>query len=175
MPQSRKQAGKVAADQPDRDLQQAIAAARRQLEAERAEGTPTAAQIERSIADANAQLEVIRARQARQKERCKRRKREIADWQDWCQRAESGEKPEQLLQMQNEVAWRHQQLHAMEQEIADLYPMRLELEGRVERLKAQLIALQAGVYERPVEEDPRLQSLIEERDRQQRDRKLLRR
>ncbi len=145
-------------------LDKVVEETRRFLQAERDQGVPSQEQVDAGIKKAVEELEVIRGELKKAKKQVKKRKKEIHRWKEWYNRLEQDDKSAELEQLQQEISWRAGEIARQEAEIARLYSSGIESEGKLEHLNVQLNALKEGVYEKPLEEDPRLRSIIRERD-----------
>ena len=143
-------------------LKRLAAGLQKQLEAERVGGPPTRARLQATLEQAEDDLERLEAETEKAKRRSKKRKREIDEWKTWYANQAGIDKTAARAKLDSEITWRAAEINALEARIAQLVADDLAAEGRLEQARHQLAALEAGVYDRPVEEDPRLVSLMEE-------------
>lgn len=136
---------------------------RRQLKKERAGPPPSAEALEATIQEAQAQVDSIQAEINEAKSLAKKRKREIHEWKLWYQGLPGIDKTAEWAKLQNEIDWRAAEIRSLEEQISGLENEKWNATGRLEMAKQSLEALNAGVYDRPLDEDPRLVALQSER------------
>ena len=130
------------------------------LESERAQGPPQLEQIQSKLAQLDTQAQYISQQIQKAKALSKKRKKEIDEWKLWYNGLGETDKSAELAQLNQEIDWRAAEIAKAEAKIADLSAQLLAQEGEEVALKQQLQALEAGVYDKPLEEDPRLVSVM---------------
>lgn len=158
----------------DRGAGQAIAAGRErvamleqllgELRAEHAAGAPERAALLDTIARAEAEARRIGAELARLKAQAKQYKREVDDWKQWYHTLPGISRLVELAKLQGEIRWRSAAIAAAEAQIGALSAAHLAAAGAVERGQQQLAAFEAGVYERPIADDPRILDVMRQLD-----------
>ncbi len=143
-------------------LKRLAADMRKQFEAERAGGPPTRAGLQAALEQAEDDIERLEAETEKAKQQSKKRKREIDEWKAWYNNQAGIDKTAARAKLDSEITWRAAEINALEARIAQLVADDLEAEGRVEQARHQMTALEAGVYDRPIKEDPRLVGVLEE-------------
>ncbi len=154
-PISSEQAMRIGADW----LKQQLAELLSRCEAERAEGVPDLAQLELKLSRAPKKVEKIQTKIRKAKRQAKQRKQEIAEWKLWCEGIGSMDKSEERAKLELEIQWRSVEIAAQETKISQLETEKLAALGDVERHAEQIEAVKAGIYDLPLEEDPRLLEL----------------
>lgn len=138
------------------DLEKRVELVRSDIVAERAMGVPDREQLQAEHAQALIYAnKAITAAEAGKAE-AKRRKKEIDDWKDWYNNLPEEEKEVGLAKLQSEIAWRAAELERLTPKITELLINQANAQGALEVAQQRLSAFEAGIYERPVEEDPRL-------------------
>lgn len=132
---------------------------KRQLKAERKNGIPNEKNILKELALAKAEFDQSKIKVSKAKTQSKKRKREIDEWKNWYHNLAEIDKSLQLEKLQAEINWRAAEIATIESSIADLYIKRLVIEERIETAKQKLAAIESGIYELSIEEDPRLLSI----------------
>lgn len=135
-----------------------------QLQKERAGPPPSAEALEATIQEAQAKVDRIQAVINEAKSLAKKRKREIDEWKLWYQGLPGIDKTAEWAKLQSEINWRGAEIRALEEQISGLETEKWNATGRLEMARQSLEALNAGVYDRPLEEDPRLVALQAERE-----------
>lgn len=128
----------------------------RQLRAERRAGKPDVTQLQANVAQAQQQVDTINSEKDRLKDAASNRKNEITEWKQWYDALPGLDKTTELEQLNHEVQWRLKEVVQLETDIGKLYGDEFEASNQLEFAKQQLAAFEAGVFERPVDQDPRL-------------------
>lgn len=144
-------------------LDQMLATMREQVQDARAKGPAYQHELIRSRESTAARVATHRKMITSAKNHCKKRKREIDEWKLWYSGNEKADKSAELAQLNQEIEWRAADIAAKEAEISALYTELLVAEGEYEQLSLQLDALNALSDSDPVDADPRIQHLLEER------------
>ncbi len=134
------------------------------LKAERSRGAPAKADLEASAAAAEKELERIAGATSQAKARIKKRKRELSDWKQWYANLTDIDKSTEKSTLDREVAWRAREIQDLQTRLGTLEGENLNTMGRLEQTRIQMEALQAGAYDRPLDEDPRLTHVQFERE-----------
>jgi len=143
-------------------LKKIATAIRKQLKAERAGGLPTEASLQAALDEAEDRVEQLEARIAKAKGLSKKRKREIDEWKTWYNNQPDIDKTAARAKLDGEIHWRADEIKKLEDQISRRIAKHLDAEGAVEQVRHQMAALEAGVYDRPIKEDPRLIGVLEE-------------
>jgi hypothetical protein len=108
-----------------------------------------------------AQREAERAATAAEKAKAQasRRKKEIDEWKAWYNSLPEDEKAVGLVKLQSEIKWRAAELDILTPQISELLAAQAAAVGNLELAQQRLRAFEAGVFERPIDEDPRLHRL----------------
>jgi chromosome segregation ATPase len=138
------------------DPNQILNAVRDQLLEERQNGTPNKSHLQEKIADKKKEIENIQTQIDKAKEQAKKRKREIDDWIQWFHTLATTDRTEEQAKLTVEIDWRGAEINARQDEIGILETQKWDIRKQLEALQQQLLALEEGVYDRPIEEDPRL-------------------
>lgn len=128
----------------------------KQLRAERRAGIPDSAQLQANVEQAQLQVDAINSEKERLKDAASNRKNEITEWKQWYDALPGLDKTVELEQLNHEVQWRLKEVVQLETDIGKLYGDEFEVSSQLELAKQQLTAFEAGVFERPVDQDPRL-------------------
>jgi hypothetical protein len=129
---------------------------RQELEAERANLPESQAVIEGEILKAKMQLDKVQTKIDKEKNSAKKRKKEIDEWKRWYNSNPHIDKTEARAKLSVEIDWRGQEIASHEAKISQLEAEKLV---KMEALEKQNLFLEAylnGVFDLPVEEDPRL-------------------
>lgn len=137
-------------------LKEAVDVVRFQLSKEREKGKPNKNQLQTQIAAKQDEIEKIQSQIEKAKSHAKRRKREIDDWKQWFHTFPGPDRTEEQAKLNVEINWRGAEINVRQDEIGRLETQKWAIRGELEALQQQLFALNEGVYERPIEEDPRL-------------------
>lgn len=140
-------------------LAERIANVQAQLEAERAAGPFTLSGLQAEVAKAREKAERAFAAAEKGKARANKRKDEIDEWKAWYNSLPDDEKVAGLGKLQSEIRWRAAELEILTPQIRDLLAAQATALGNMELAQQRLTAFEVGVYERPVEDDPRLTNL----------------
>jgi chromosome segregation ATPase len=130
-----------------------------QIEAERREGPPNVAELQATIQAIKDEIEHIQARIEKAKAQAKKRKREIDDWKQWYHTLPGVDRSEEQAKLAAEINWRGAEITARQDEIGVLESQKWAAKERWEKAKQRLSAVEEGVYDRPIEQDPRLLSV----------------
>lgn len=144
-----------------RQVTSLLADVRARLEAERAAGPPDREELQTKLTLAQAEADKAQVALDQTKELAKQRKREIDEWKSWYDQQPEEEKESALAKLLNEVTWRAAELEGLGPKITQAAQALINATAPVEAAKQQLAAFDAGVHLRPLEEDPRLQTLTE--------------
>lgn len=144
-----------------------------QVEEERKHGPAIESDLDEQLAAVQKKDSSIRKEIKTAKEHCKTRKTEIEDWRQWFGTLSKIDKSEELRQMNEEIEWRIKDIADKEKAISELYTQLLQTEGETEQLKIRLDAIKFENPDTPVEEDSRIKSIKEEKDRTLKKIKLL--
>jgi len=129
------------------------------LETEREAALPTAAHIEAAIHNAQAAEASLRAEIDQAKRQARTRKQEIAELKQWYAALPQADQLSELDRLHRDIAWRGAEINTLQAQIGALETRKLAVTVRLETATAQREAHRAGVYTRPLEEDPRWQSV----------------
>jgi chromosome segregation ATPase len=152
----------IAAEIPGR-----VALLERTLEAlriEHAAGAPARQMLVDAIAQAEAKVARLANELGRLKAEAKQYKRQVDDWKQWFHTLPGINRALQLAKLQGEIQWRSAAIAATEAQIAALGAAQIAAQDELERARHQLAALDAGVFSRPISEDPRLLAVMAELD-----------
>ena len=127
-----------------------------ELEAERSNLPNSVDVIQVSIAEAELNLEKVQAKINKAKGQSKQRKQEISEWKRWYEAIAQINKAQEWETLTQEMTWRSQIISDCEVKISQLESKKLMLMGELEKKRIQLVAFMNGVYELPLNEDPRL-------------------
>lgn len=141
---------------------------RRNLEDERKNGIPHQHVLEEIMAKLVAEEEQLTRKLKKAKAICKKRKQEIVQWQTWFKELNQENKAEEKKQLENELEWRQKEVVQQEVKISHLYGLRTEKELEKSEKEVQLEALKRGVHKLPIDQDPRLSGILEEKKELQR-------
>ncbi len=140
-------------------LEEAVAALRRQVRAERRRGVPDRATLEAALDEAERDVLDRDAEVTRLRQFARRRKDEISGWKDWYATQDAqltADTVSNLERLNAEIGWRAAEIAATESEIQKRLAALVDAEGVAARLGSQLAALDAGAYGMPMRDDPRL-------------------
>ena len=142
-------------------LKQQLVTLRSRLEMERAEGVPDLATLEAQLTKANRQADRVAAKIEKTKRKAKQRKAEVAEWKRWYDAEGKLDKSEEHTKLMSETLWRSEAIATLEAKIVQLESDQLSAQTTVEQLEENIEAVKAGVYELPVDQDPRILELRE--------------
>lgn len=145
------------------ELGERNASVRAQLTAERAAGPFTRSGLQAEVDQAQAEAERAFHAAEKAKAQARDRKDEIDEWKTWYNSLPEDEKEAGLAKLQSEIKWRAAELEVLTPEISDLLAAQASALGDLELAQQRLSAFEAGVFDRPVEEDPRLVGLFQSR------------
>jgi phage shock protein A len=126
------------------------------LRAEHAAGPPERAALAHAIATAEGEVARLAAEIERRKAQAKQYKREVDGWKQWYHGQPAISRLPQLAKLQAEIMWRSGAIAGLEAQIGALYTAHSAAHSALEVARRQLDALDAGIYERPISEDPRI-------------------
>lgn len=138
---------------------------RARIKAERPETIHDPSVIQVEIERARLNWEKVQSELDQAKGLSQKRKNEIDEWKAWYEKLPTAEKQSGLERLQREIAWRANELASNGEKINELIPKEFEAKGVFEMAKLKLAAFQAGVHKLPMEEDPRLKSVLTELDK----------
>ena len=136
---------------------------RGRLKEERRRGKPDRSDLEASAAAAEKKLARIAAATNEAKDQIKKRKRELSEWKQWYGNLAQIDKTSKKAALDREVAWRADEIQHLQTRIGGLEGESLNAMGELEQARIQLDALEAGAYDRPLDDDPRLTHVQVER------------
>ena len=137
-------------------LTRLLSEVRLQIEAERANPPASAEAIKADILKAEKQVEKVQKKINKEKQECKKRKREIDEWKRGYQSIANIDKSHEREKLNVEISWRSQIISQGEANIGQLEAEKLIAITNLEKAKIQLVAFANGVYDNPIESDPRL-------------------
>ncbi len=137
-------------------LTRLLSEVRLQIEAERANPPASEEAIKAEILKAEMQVEKVQKKINKEKQECKKRKREIDEWKRWYHSIANIDKSQELDKLNVEISWRGQAISQGEANISQLEAEKLAAIMNLEKVKIQLEAFANGVYDSPIESDPRL-------------------
>jgi len=143
-------------------LAERVAEVRAQLEAERAAGPFTLSGLQVELAQAQSEAERAATAAEKAKAQASRRKKEIDEWKAWYNSLLEDEKAIGLVKLQSEIKWRAAELDILTPQISELLAAQATAVGNLELAQQRLRAFEAGVFERPIDEDPRLLHITEQ-------------
>lgn len=147
----------VAEAQAEADrLKTFLAQLKNNLKAEREGGPPSPAELEAATDRIEAEIAGYQREINAAKALAKKRKREIDEWKLWYQGIGSVDKMAEKIRLDNELAWRANEINSAQEKIGALEAQKWESQGKMETVLQQIAALEAGVYDKPISEDPRL-------------------
>lgn len=126
------------------------------LKAERSRGRPAKKDLETAAAAAEKKLACLEAAVRQAKVQIKKRKRELSEWKQWYGNLAQIDKTTEKAALDREVAWRADEIQGLQKRIGALEAKSLNAMGEMEQARIQLEALEAGAYDRPLDDDPRL-------------------
>lgn len=132
---------------------------RKALERERAGGELTKDNLQMAVTAAQREVETNGAAADRAKRKATQLKREIDEWKSWFANLPADEQETGLVTLQSEIKWRAAELDKLTPQIADLLAVAAHAVSQLELANQQRVAFEAGVFDRPLDEDPRLISL----------------
>ena len=125
------------------------------LKAERENGPPIRSAVTAQLHTIQLELEKVQQESTRLKAHAKRRKTEIDEWKAWYAALLEDKKKEGWPKLKAEIDWRAGDIAASEKVISELELQAISIGSKAQQLKHQLVAIEHGIYNRPVEEDPR--------------------
>ena len=134
---------------------------KKMLKTERASGPPTQTDLDTAETQIETELAGVERQISAAKKLAKKRKREIDEWKLWYQNIGSSDKSAEKVKLDHELAWRADDINRAQEKIGLLETQKWETQGKLEAVLQQMAALEAGVYDRPISEDPRLLDLQE--------------
>jgi hypothetical protein len=140
-------------------LKALLAHIRKEVKAERVGSPPASAELHTVIDRTNAEIEAYQRQINAAKALAKKRKREIDEWKQWYQGTGSIDKTVEKARLDVEIDWRGAEINIVEAKIGELETRKWQSRERLELAEQRLAALEAGVYDRPLAEDPRLLDL----------------
>jgi len=135
---------------------------RQLLSQERQQPTPDLQSLQQTIDSLAQQALQLKKKIKNLKNRCKHRQQEIDAWYLWFQSIETVEKSEEKAQLLQQVEWRRDEITLQQQRIPVLYQQLNEIELALLTQQAHHEAIQQGVHQLPIEQDPRLAELLTE-------------
>jgi hypothetical protein len=133
-----------------------LAEVRSQIEAERVNPPASEEAIKTDILKAEMQVEKVQKKIDKEKQECKKRKTEIDEWKRWYHSIATLDKAQELDKLNVEIDWRGQSISEGESRISQFEAEKLVAIMELEKVKIQLAAFVNGVYDQPIELDPRL-------------------
>ena len=126
-----------------------------ELEEERATLPTSLDEIQSSILDAERHLDSLQRKINQAKAQRKQRKQEIDEWKQWYGAIAPINKTQAWATLNMEISWRSQDIRDCEATIRRLETEKLVTMGMVEKKHMQFAAFANGLYDRPIEQDPR--------------------
>jgi hypothetical protein len=148
------------AKEREKFLRTSVDKIRAQVINERAQAARGPAEIQKEFNRALQDWKTVQSELEKAKELARKRKDEIDEWKTWYEKLPAAEKASSIDRLQNEIRWRADELATNGNKINELIPKEFETRGKFEMAKQKLDAFHAGVHKRPIEEDPRLTSII---------------
>ncbi len=145
-----------------KDLKKILSLMRRHVKEERKKGPAIEAEIDHQLSLAQYEMEALSKKVTAAKAHCKKRKREIDEWKLWYNGVAQIDKSAELKQLQEEIAWRAIEIATKEKEISELSLKVLLAEGKCEQLTLRLEALANGIWEGPIDQEPRVKNVLQE-------------
>ncbi|MFK8102007.1 MAG: hypothetical protein AB8G15_05775 [Saprospiraceae bacterium] len=145
-----------------KDLNKVLSQMRRHVKEERKKGPAIEEEITHQLSLAQQELEALSKKITSAKAHSKKRKREIDEWKLWYNGVAQIDKSAELKQLQEEIAWRAAEIAAKEIEISTLLGHSLVAEGKCEQLKLRLEGLSNGIWEGPIDQEPRVKNVLQE-------------
>jgi hypothetical protein len=121
------------------------------------------ADLEAAVTQGEEKADQIAASVEQAKEQIKGRKRELSQWKLWYANLPEIDKSDAKTTLDREVAWRAREIQTLQTRIGSLEAEKLTVMGQTEQARIQIEALQAGAYDRPLDDDPRLVQVRAER------------
>lgn len=146
-------------------LDQFIIELRTTLENERKSGIPNIADQKAAIMAKISEKEKVQQEIESAKDRCRMRNREIDNWKSWLNSIAKIDKSEEIVKVDVEIKWRVSEISRQESLISSLEAKKMALMLDLMLSEMNLKAIEEGALNHPLDEDPRLLSLIAERDR----------
>ncbi|MEM9245635.1 MAG: hypothetical protein AAGA67_07850 [Cyanobacteria bacterium P01_F01_bin.153] len=115
--------------------------------------------MEAKLTKADRKAEKLATKVTKTKQQSKQRKAEIAEWKLWYDGIGKLDKAEEHTKLLAETRWRSEAIATLESKIIQLEAEQLEALTTVEQIEEKIEAVKAGVYELPVNEDPRVVEL----------------
>lgn len=145
-------------------LDRLIAGVRAKLEVERAGSTPTLDALETAAATLRQRAQRLEMQLERAKAQANRRKREIDEWKDWYHHVPEGEQASALDTLMREIERRTAQLESLTAQISEMTVAQAAVRSELDAATHRLDAFKAGVFDRSIDQDPRLAKLHEARE-----------
>lgn len=136
---------------------------RERLSREREAGAPSAEEAGAAVAKARAEVEAVQGRIDAAKREAAALKAEAEELERKYEETPEAERVAEWPKLVGEKMRRLVEVRVREAAIATLEGQKWTAAGALEEAKHRLAALEAGAYELPLEEDPRLVSLQEEK------------
>lgn len=133
------------------------------IQEERDKGPELTQKLEKDLDEAHLNFEKLGKKISRAKTQIKKRKLEIDEWKEWYNALEQHDKTSELQQLNEEIKWRADEIANKEKEITELNLQLLDAEGQCEHLKIRLQALREVDQSLPIDKDPRILDLLEEK------------
>jgi alpha-L-arabinofuranosidase len=137
-------------------LRRVLSEVRQQIEAERSNLPVSEDVLQANILKAELRLEKIQQKIDKEKQTCKKRKQEIDEWKRWYHSIAHLEKTQERHKLEIEIHWRSQAISEGEIRISQFESEKLVAILDLDKCKIQLAAFVNGVYDQPIEADPRL-------------------
>ena len=126
-----------------------------ELEAERANVPASSDAIQSRIVEAERHLDQLQKQINQARSKSKQHKQEIEEWKQWYGAIAPINKTQAWATLNMEISWRSQEICTCKATISKLETEKLATMSRVEKMHSQWAAFTNGLYDRPLEEDPR--------------------
>lgn len=134
------------------------------IEVERSEGAVDVSSLKAAVEERKIQYNRNQEDANLHKDRIDKLKKDISDWKQWYTFIADIDKTEQLKRLDIEVRWRAAEIKQLQEKIGALEVEMLNAKLFLMESSQKLLAMEKDLHKLPVENDPRLLSVIARRD-----------
>jgi hypothetical protein len=134
------------------------------IEAERGKGAIDVSGLKAAVEERKIQYTKNQEDANLYKDRIDKLKQDISDWKQWYTFLADIDKTEQLKRLDIEVRWRATEIKQLQEKIGALEVEKLNAKLFLMESSQKLLAIEKDLHKQPVENDPRLLSVIAMRD-----------
>lgn len=143
------------------DLEKGIKMIKEKIQEERTASRSGTSELEKQITTTQLKIQQIQQDIDSAKATCAARKNEIVNWEKWYETQPLDRKAAAFTKMNSENSWRMSEVNGLQGKISGFESAKLALFVALEKAKEQFAVVREKVHELPIEQDPRLKTLLD--------------